>query len=404
LKHRKAKQPRHIAQPFVKLVVMLIGAGLISGCLSDETPFVRASRTAGELGLSPGSKRAHSLPLNNPQTVSAANASHMRPDDLVVGLVVGGQARAYPWWVMVHYHVVNDTIEVENDSEAASTGHVHNPHGVSSSVSAYVPLLLTLCEACSGVSAFIPSVTERPDHPLVFSQCRAEGAAPHAYKAIGVYTICDLQTQSRWHPFSGRAGSGPLEGARLERLPVFHETWSEWRKRHPNTVVLAGGRELRSRPHGQSSIATPGVHPTYSKAVALAGFEDDRLERHAMVLGVGAPDRHDAVAVPLDVLQRAGGVAQLQVGGESYVLVASGEYRAMAYLSRLDGQPISFLSAGEAPFVMIDGSGSRWNDAGLALSGPNEGKRIAPAADSYLVEWSDWIMEHPTTRVIDALP
>jgi hypothetical protein len=328
----------------------------------------------------------------------------MRADDLVVGVVIGGRARAYPWWIVQHYHVVNDTVNVDDPSAVEPAGLVHEPHGVSASVSAYVPLLITLCEACSGASVFVPSLTDRPDHPLVFSQCRAEGAAPDAYKAIGVYTICDLQTQSRWHPFSGRAGSGPLKDARLKRVPVFHETWAAWTEQHPDTVVLSGGEELRSRPYGHANIAEPGVHPTYTKALGWFGSEDERLERHAMVIGVGSTDRSDAVAVPLSALQSAKGIAQIDVGGERYVLLSSGKYRAMAYRAELDGKRVSFAATDEEPFVMIDETKSRWNDRGVAISGPRAGEQLAPAADSYLVEWSDWIMEHPNTRVLHKLP
>ena len=48
--------------------------------------------------------------MNNPGVVPASAASHMEADDLVFGVVVKGQPRAYPRWVMVAYHVVNDTI------------------------------------------------------------------------------------------------------------------------------------------------------------------------------------------------------------------------------------------------------------------------------------------------------
>jgi hypothetical protein len=52
---------------------------------------------------------------------------------------------------------------------------------------------------------------------------------------------------------------------------------------------------------------------------------------------------------------------------------------------------------------MRDASGSLWNDRGEALSGPHAGRSLEPAPDSYLVEWTDWIMEHPRTRVVGDL-
>ena len=61
-----------------------------------------------ELGLSPGKKRPYMLPLNNPSVVTVDEATHLRPDDLVVGVLVAGRARAYPWWILANHHVAND--------------------------------------------------------------------------------------------------------------------------------------------------------------------------------------------------------------------------------------------------------------------------------------------------------
>ena len=58
----------------------------------------------------PPQRRTYTLSLNNPDVVGAEAADHMRPEDLVVGVVVGRDSRAYPWWVMSQYHVVNDTV------------------------------------------------------------------------------------------------------------------------------------------------------------------------------------------------------------------------------------------------------------------------------------------------------
>jgi hypothetical protein len=76
---------------------------------------------------------------------------------------------------------------------------------------------------------------------LVFAQCRSKGSSAGDYTAIGVYTICDMQTHSRWHPFAGEAKSGPLEGKHLQRIPVSVEKWSDWLATWPSTVVAVAG-------------------------------------------------------------------------------------------------------------------------------------------------------------------
>ena len=44
--------------------------------------------------------REYALLLNNPDTVSAEQATHLKESDLVIGLSIYGKARAYPWWIM----------------------------------------------------------------------------------------------------------------------------------------------------------------------------------------------------------------------------------------------------------------------------------------------------------------
>ena len=61
--------------------------------------------------------REYALPLNNPDTVSAEQATHLKETDLVIGLSIYGKARAYPWWIMSNYHVVNDTFKMGKMSQ-----------------------------------------------------------------------------------------------------------------------------------------------------------------------------------------------------------------------------------------------------------------------------------------------
>src|SRR5688572_1268790 len=45
-------------------------------------------------------------PMEAPTLRTAAGAGHMRDEDVVLGVVVEGEPRAYPWWVVKHFHVV----------------------------------------------------------------------------------------------------------------------------------------------------------------------------------------------------------------------------------------------------------------------------------------------------------
>jgi hypothetical protein len=50
------------------------------------------------------------LPAFEPETVPADDADFLEPYDEVFGVVVNGQARAYPITMISYHHVVNDVI------------------------------------------------------------------------------------------------------------------------------------------------------------------------------------------------------------------------------------------------------------------------------------------------------
>lgn len=127
--------------------------------------------------------------------------------DRVIGVVVGGEARAYPLRLMRWHEVVNDTIAGE-------------PVLVS-----YSPLADSVVVARRSLDgetlAFGLSGLLVDSIPLLYDRHDATSAA------------------SLWHQLSGRAVAGPLAGRSLRLLAADLAPWSEWRRRHPETLVLA---------------------------------------------------------------------------------------------------------------------------------------------------------------------
>jgi uncharacterized protein DUF3179 len=170
---------------------------------ADERPTRIADRMRGR------AIAAQLPPLDNPAHKPRAAASSMRDEDWVLGVVVGGRACAYPWWVVKNYHVVNDTI-------------------------AGVPLAVSFCEQCTGGAAF-----KREHRGRVLSM-----AVAGVYN--GTILLKDRDTGTLWAPFSGRALEGPLAGERLERLPLSLSHWDEWAAGRPTTEVVDAPATARS--------------------------------------------------------------------------------------------------------------------------------------------------------------
>ena len=50
------------------------------------------------------------LPATDPKTIPGTRARFLRPESEVFGIVIDGQARAYPVRMISYHHVVNDVI------------------------------------------------------------------------------------------------------------------------------------------------------------------------------------------------------------------------------------------------------------------------------------------------------
>ncbi len=351
---------------------------------------------SSDLGLSPGGKRPYVLPLNNPSLVPADKATHLRPDDLVVGVQVAGRVRAYPWWIFANHHVANDVVVLSDkplgdflSEESGANGRPLAPWFET------VPLLVTLCEACAASAAYIPIFDDAPANPLVFTFAENN---PATYSAIGTFTICDIETRSRWHPFTGRAHSGSLAGRELKRIPAFVEHWDEWRREFPLTEVVFAAEEMRNRFHVRNlpAVETDAAHTSTIVARKRSPeLIDHRLGANELILGLGSNDGRQSMALRLSDLRQASGFLQFDFAGEPCLAVARGAYRGCVFNRRFKGDVLRFELVSSDPFQFLDSSNSIWNFVGEALSGHHVGGQLDMFADSYVSKWSEWSLSHP---------
>jgi thiol-disulfide isomerase/thioredoxin len=302
---------------------------------------------------------AASPPLERPALRTVAEAGHMRDDDLVLGVSVGGQDRAYPWWVVKNVHVVDDVVGGE-------------------------PVALAFCEQCTGAAAFRRTLDGRV---LVF-------------EVAGVYNgtiiLRDRQTRSLWAPFSGRALEGPLAGRQLERLSLSVTRWDEWTARHPRGEVAWAPAAARE---GHGSWYEPGKWGIVTEMGATLQAWDPRLPENELVYGVESPI---AKAYPLRGIRRSKGIVNDTAGGLPVVVVARGPLDVAGYDRRVEGRELTFRPPTGSQAVMNDvETGSDWSGDGQALSGPLRGARLKPL-DGYVVEWHVWASQNPAVEISDA--
>lgn len=181
------------------LVLSLLG---FSGQPSQEFDFSRHSVPLDQI-LSGGPPKDGIPAILNPVFMKAAEAGFLNDQDRILGLVEGGEAKAYPIKILNWHEIVNDTL-------------------------AGKPVVVTYCPLCGTGIGFHPVVNGRP---LTF------GVSGLLYQSDML--MYDHQSGSLWSQISMEAVAGPMTGATLTHIFLEHTTWKEWRQTYPATQVLS---------------------------------------------------------------------------------------------------------------------------------------------------------------------
>ena len=145
--------------------------------------------------------------LDNPDLIPGAKAKYLRDDDLVFGVSINGDARAYPLRIMGWHEMFNDVI-------------------------GGVPLALAYCTLCGSGILYETKVAGRAK-PFVF------GSSGFLYRSNKL--MFDRATLSLWNQFTGKPVTGKLadSGIELVQRPVVIARWDDWRRANAATKVLA---------------------------------------------------------------------------------------------------------------------------------------------------------------------
>ncbi len=209
---------------------------------------------------------------DNPEVIRAADATWLDDDDIVFGIVVNGEARAYPRQIMEVREMVNDTLGGRD-------------------------LGIPYCTLCGAAQAyFTDQLPEGVERPVL----RTSGLLIRSNKVM-----YDLNTYSIFDTFLGRALTGPLGeiGLQLEQASVITTDWASWRAAYPDSTVLIEALALGRDPDFRNGRDANGP-------IFPVGDVDPRLPVHEDVIGVIA-----ASGTPV-AFQRSAAMAALLSGAE----------------------------------------------------------------------------------------
>ena len=144
-------------------------------------------------------------PLRNPTMIRANEALYLQNSDIVFGIEIDGDVRAYPKRILAWHEMFTDTV-------------------------GGIPVAGVYCTLCGTVILY-ETTFDQVVHKL--------GTSGFLYRSNKL--MYDADTQSLWSTLEGEPVIGPLVGSgiKLNFQSVVTTTWGEWKARHPDTKVLS---------------------------------------------------------------------------------------------------------------------------------------------------------------------
>ncbi|MDA7947268.1 MAG: DUF3179 domain-containing protein [Hyphomicrobiaceae bacterium] len=287
--------------------------------------------------------------LTNPKLVPAKEAKYLTPGELVFGVSINGDTRAYPLRILDWHEMFNDVI-------------------------GGVPVSLAYCTLC-GSGILFDTTVEGRDKPFVF------GSSGFLYRSNKL--MYDTETNSLWNQFTGRPVVGPLTGSDIElkTRPVAITSWSAWLKANPDTKVLS----LETGFTRDYSPGAPyGQYFSSDKLMFPALVDETKLKAKDYVFALRNSGTEKAW--PLKLFEQ-NPVINDTAGAVSLTLIGNPKTRTVrAY--RTDGQ--AFKQADNRSKVTLDGKA--WKVTEDALIGP-DGKRLhrLPGHIAFWFAWSGYL-------------
>lgn len=282
-----------------------------------------------------------------------ASSDTTNRNNLVIGVAINNEAKAYPIEVIGYHHQVRDTIGGE-------------------------AVMITYCTVCRTGRVYSPRVHGKPEN----------------FRLVGMdhfnAMFEDATTKSWWRQQNGTAIAGPLKGSVLKEIFSQQMALGAWLALHPNSYVLQPDSNFRKQ---------------YAD---LDGYDEDTLQSSlekrdsaswqlkSWVIGVNVNNNFKAYDWNK--------VAKNKLIEDDFediplLLTMCNDERSFYALSRnTDNGILHFAYDSTFSFLRDDKTGSTWNINGLCIDGTLKGHQLKPV-QAYQEFWHSWKTFHPRTMV-----
>ncbi len=258
-------------------------------------------------------------PLRNPEMIHASQATYFDDDNIIFGISINGDTRAYPKRILAWHEMFTDK-------------------------AGGVDVAGVYCTLCGTVILY---KTEKDGIKYEL------GTSGFLYRSNKL--MYDKKTQSLWNTLWGKPVLGPLvgKGIVLDYLSVVTTTWGEWKKRHPETKVLSLNTGHR-RDYGEG-IAYKDYFATDDLMFTIPST-DRRLKNKQEILAIRLPDKTEENIAISSKFLRKNHIYEGTINNQNFVVFTDKSGAHRVYFS----EGITFTSYDQESAV-IDTSGNSWS-------------------------------------------
>ena len=295
-------------------------------------------------------------PLKQPKMIAAKDAAWLEDENVVFGVAINGDVRAYPKRILAWHEMFKDKI---GGLELAG-------------------VYCTLC----GALVLYDTTIDGTHYEL--------GTSGFLYRSNKL--MYDHATKSMWSTLTGSPVIGSLVGKniKLKSLYVVTTTWKEWRTRHPNTTVLSL-ETGHTRDYGEG-VAYHNYFAT-DKLMFNVPKTDHRLANKAEVLAIRPQEVTDEnLAIAADFLSK-NPVYQTRMGNINMVVLTDNSGANRVYESKA-----FTFSSWDKTYNLLAVNGNKWTVEEAELTGPKG--EILKRVSAHRAFWFGWYSAFPDTKLI----
>lgn len=279
------------------------------------------------------------------------SANKVSTKNLVLGVAVNGDAKAYPIEIIGYHHQVRDTV-------------------------GGVPVMVTYCTVCRTGRVYKPEVDGKPEN----------------FRLVGMdhfnAMFEDSRTKSWWRQVSGEAIVGELKGKALPEIPSEQMTLGAWLDRHPASLVLQPDEKFKNE------YAELEKYDEGEKEGSLERTDSISWQKKSWVVGVSLGLYARAYDwIELEKVK----VINDELQGTPLLITLENDSASFHVWNRIVGNDtLEFVYSDSLKTFVDTKTKSIWTSKGTCKEGELANAELTPV-QAYQEYWHSWQTFHPNT-------